>query len=160
MSISKLRLELVEIKTEFKSRAELISEFYSANIVKKSEWNNPSLPFRRTAVRPIVFIYNPPGFKHSGQMDAGVIVAVYYKGYYVKIEEGKLMGPQAAKLMMQVRPGEHVWLGTAQIAGCLLDEKTMKIGLKQLIVDRKYFASSATLEQGIEISIDKPWFKV
>lgn len=146
----------VEEEAEVKTVAELNEEFYPLVTFKKKEMKRAYRNKRLARViRPQVLVLNPPGYGDSDSVvQNDVYVAVYYRGYHVRIEHGKSMfGPHKFELMFQVCTGRRVWLGTHTAKFNFFSTKELKKQLKLAILEQSYYCSPKSGEELVEFEI-------
>lgn len=140
---------------------DLKKKFYEIVIWKQKELYND---FKRCKVsqEPQRLILNPPGFTGSQAVLASdVYIAIYYRGYYVRIEHGKSMfGPHKFELLYQVRKGCQVWLGIKTHKFLFPDEKKIKKLLRDTILAKDFYCSPETGAEIIELQTNSDINKV
>lgn len=138
---------------EVKSIGELKEAFYKVVILLKKElYKKYRKDDRKRIVKPQALIFNPPGYGNTEAVHhIDVYVAIYYHGYYVRIERHtKIFGPHKFELFFQVCKGRHVWLGTATYECNFYSTKEIRRALRDLIMEREYFCSEKSAEEIVE----------
>lgn len=131
---------------------ELKDQFYTASIYRQEELKQ-AFKRQRVALEPQRLILNPPGY---GSRDAviatDVYIAIYYKGFFVRIECGRSMeGPHKFELIYQIRAGCHIWLGVFPESFIFFDQKKVKENLRVGIRRKLFYCSKSTASETVEL---------
>lgn len=154
MKLKSIALELDE-ERPCKTVGELHEEFFRIMRVKQRELL-ADFQDKRFVLRPQALVLNPPGWGSlQDPTRSDIYIAVYYRGYYVRIECGRsmLFGPHKFELMFQVRVGLHVKLGGWTSCFPFHQERTLRKKLKKAILLKKFFVSEHTAAMVVEIGL-------
>lgn len=143
----------VDGNDESKTVGELKEEFYPLVRLLKKEVYTPYKNKRLARIQhPQRVILNPPGYGDpESVVHIDVYVAVYYRGYHVRIQHGNSMfGPHKFELLYQVCRGRRVWLGTWTAKFNFFSTRDLKKQLKLAILNEEYYCSPKSAEVRIE----------
>lgn len=136
----------IESEGDSKSIQELKDEFYT--MVKRRRYED----WRSLQLNPL-----PTGFTAWDQFKIDFYIALYYRGYYVRIEKGNLLhGPHKCQLQFQVDKGQHVLLGTHLGKFMFYDEAAIFKKLRVYSKLEKYFCSEVTAKTVIQLPPSDP----
>lgn len=133
---------------------ELKEKFYKVcTLLKKEMWKRARKKDKITRIlHPQVLIINPPGYTADL---SDVYVALYYRGYYVRVEHGRsIFGPHKFELYYQVKTGQRVWLGTHIRKFNFFSEKDLRRILREEILEEAYYCSPSSAEDIVELPIE------
>lgn len=149
----------VEEEGEVYSVGELKEQFYrSVTLLKKELWKKyRKKPMRFRIQHPQALILNPPGYGDiNSAVHQDVYVAIYYRRFYVRVEQGKsIFGPHKFELFIQVRRGLRVWLGTTIKKFNFYSDKDLRAILKEHIIEEAYYCSPSSAEEIVEFPIQQ-----
>lgn len=140
---------------------ELKKQFYKSVIIPQAELLS-SFKRCKVAREPQRLILNPPGFGNFQNVTAtDLYIAVYYRGFYVRVEHGKSMfGPHKFELLYQVRKGCQVWLGIKTHKVLFHNQKEIKAKLRLTILAKDFYCAPDTAKTLVNLQTEEQIKKI